>query len=465
MPEEAREGNGLFNRVTAILAIAVIASSFVTGQRRAEVQLAAANHDLLAETAYVHLLMHGAVASNEAASFETAMRDSMHRICETMDWIAGHIYVVSEDGTIATSGISHTRSEEFDYLQKVTSTRTFRTGEGIVGRAVEERQPQILETLIPDDDPESPAAVAHKSGVRSAMAVPVFVGGDIPAVMLFAATTALHNTQRLREVFTLIGLQLGKVAERTSLQERVQQSQKMEAVGQLAAGVAHEINNPMSYVRSNLHTLREEWGELRSKLAADDFRGGSGERFDDFRDLIEESLEGVERTIAIVKDIKEFSHTGVVDHAQWEKVHVSDLVDGALRVVAGKVPSGVRIESHHDEAALCRCSPNQIRQVLVNLIVNAIQAVGDSGSIHLATGREGNEVFVRVEDDGPGMSETTRERLFDPFFTTKPVGEGTGLGLSVSYEIVRNHDGEIHVSSEPGRGACFEVWLPVEAED
>ena len=100
----------------------------------------------------------------------------------------------------------------------------------------------------------------------------------------------------------------------------------------------------------------------------------------------------------------------------------------------------------------------------MNLIVNAIQAVGDSGNIHLATGREGNEVFARVEDDGPGMSETTRERLFDPFFTTKPVGEGTGLGLSVSYEIVRNHEGEIRVSSELGRGACFEVWLPVETE-
>jgi signal transduction histidine kinase len=464
VPEEAREGNGLFTRVTTILAITVIASSFVTGQRRAEVELATANHDLVAETAYVHLLMHGAMASNEASSFENALRDSMRRICETMDWTAGHVYVVSEDGTISTSAMSHTRSKNLRRLQEVASKRTFRTGQGIVGRAVEERRPQILEALAPDDDPSSPASIAHQSGIRSAMAVPVFVGTDIPAVMLFAATSTLHNTQRLCEVFTLIGLQLGKVAERTALQERVQQSQKMEAVGQLAAGVAHEINNPMSYVRSNLNTLREEWGELRSKLAAQDSEGGSEERFDDFQDLIEESLEGVERTIAIVKDVKEFSHTGVVDRGQWETVRISDLLDGALRVVAGKAPSGVRIESHHEGAALCRCSPNQIRQVLVNLLVNAIQAVGKSGHIHLSTGLEGNEVFARVEDDGHGMSEATKERLFDPFFTTKPVGEGTGLGLSVSYEIVRNHGGEIRVSAEPGSGACFEMGLPVDTD-
>jgi two-component system NtrC family sensor kinase len=280
--------------------------------------------------------------------------------------------------------------------------------------------------------------------------------------MLFATRTQLHNTRRLREVFSLMGAQLGKVAERTALQERVQQSQKMEAVGQLAAGVAHEINNPMSYVRSNLHSLREDWGEIRAKLSSEQ-EAGLGSTFDDCQELIEESLEGVERTISIVRDVKEFSHNGVVDRASWQTVQLSSLMDGALRVVAGQAPSGVRIESVHGEATLCRCSQNQIRQVLVNLIVNAIQAVGESGHIRLETGVEDGFAFARVEDDGPGMSEAVRERLFDPFFTTKPVGEGTGLGLSVSYEIVRKHEGQVLVQSELGSGACFEVRLPIEA--
>jgi len=456
VPEHAREGNALFNRVTAILAIGVIGASFVTGQRRAERQLGTTNQHLLVETAYVQLLMHAAVAANEALSFEDATRDSMKRICETMDWAAGHIYTVNEDGSIVTSGASHVRDASLERLDQVARQLSFRTGEGIVGMAVSERQTQIRGSFDADADPESATNLAKRSGIRSAIAVPIFVGGEVTSVLLFAVTSRLENTTRLREVFSLIGVQLGKVAERAALHERVHQSQKMQAVGQLAAGVAHEINNPMSYVRSNLHTLREEWSGLRSKLAG----GTLGETFDDCQELIDESLEGVERTIAIVRDVKEFSHNGVDDQADWQTVELSDLMDGALRVASGKAHAGVRIDSNHGAESACRCSENQIRQVFVNLIVNAIQAVGESGRIRLATGRDESGVFARVEDDGPGMTERTRERLFDPFFTTKRVGEGTGLGLSVSYEIVRRHGGEILVNSELGRGASFEVRLP-----
>jgi hypothetical protein len=173
VPPDAREGNALFNRVTAVLAIGVIGASFVTGQRRAEHQLATANHDLLAETAYVHLLMHGAVAANEAYSFDEAMRDSMHRICETMDWAAGLIYTVNEDGTIVTSGISHTRLGKLGRLEQIAASISFRTGEGIVGLAVSEREPQIRESLPVGDDPQSASAIAERVGIRSAIAVPV----------------------------------------------------------------------------------------------------------------------------------------------------------------------------------------------------------------------------------------------------------------------------------------------------
>jgi len=332
------------------------------------------------------------------------------------------------------------------------------SGVGIVGRAVSEGKPQIILVPAPDDE-NSATAEAVRSGIQAAITVPVLVNGAVAAVMLFACPKQLENTARLEELFSLIGVQIGKVAERTALQERVQQTQKMEAVGQLAAGVAHEINNPMSYVRSNLHTLREEWQRMRTKLSDED-----EEHLSDFEELIDESLEGVERTIGIVRDVKEFSHNGKVDREHWETALMGQLLDGALRVVATQAPAGVRIETSHTDESPCRCAPNQIRQVLVNLIVNAIQAVGESGCIVLSSGSDGKEVFARVEDNGPGMSAATRERLFEPFFTTKPVGEGTGLGLSVSYEIVRNHGGEILVSSEPGGGACFEVRLPVEPD-
>ncbi len=459
VPEDLRAGNALFNRVTSIFTIGIIGASFVAGQRKAERQLASANRDVVAETAYVQLLMHAAVAANEAKSFDNAMRDSMRRICETMNWVAGHIYLVAEDGSSSTSGIGFVRDRKLEALNPQMRKHRFPAGVGVVGEAISQKKPQILETFDVPDDPESAASVARRSGVQSAMAVPVFVNGAVPAVMLFASPVKIEDTERLTEVFSLIGVQLGKVAERTALQERVQQTQKMEAVGQLAAGVAHEINNPMSYVRTNLHTLREEWNELSSKLGDEDVQ-----RLSDFEELIDESLEGVERTIGIVRDVKEFSHNGAVDRKDWECVSLADVLDGALRVAASQAPSGVRLESNRRGDATCLCSPNQIRQVFVNLIVNAVQAVGQSGQVWLSTGRDGKDVFARVEDDGPGISEGARERLFEPFFTTKPVGEGTGLGLSVSYEIVRNHGGEILVSSEPGSGACFEVRLPAEPD-
>jgi signal transduction histidine kinase len=458
VPEASRPGNALFNRITTICTVGILGVSFVAGQRRAERQLASAHQEVTAESAYVQLLMHAAVAANEAHSFETAIRDAMRRICEAMDWMAGHIYLVAEDGSIRTSGIVHSRDPRLSALQDHAEMQTHVAGVGLVGRAVSEGRPQIV--AVPTEaDAGSPTAIARESGVLGGMAVPVSVNGAVAAVMLFACPKRLDDVDRLEELFSLIGVQIGKVAERTALQDRVQQTQKMEAVGQLAAGVAHEINNPMSYVRSNLHILREEWSRLRAK-----WDGENDTELADFEELIDESLEGVERTIGIVRDVKEFSHNGKVDRNDWQMVALGELLDGALRVVASQAAPGVQIETFHEGEALCRCAPNQIRQVFVNLIVNAIQAVGESGHIRLSSGSEGNEVFARVEDDGPGMSAGTRERLFDPFFTTKPVGEGTGLGLSVSYEIIRNHGGEITVHAEPGAGACFEVRLPVDRD-
>jgi len=182
---------------------------------------------------------------------------------------------------------------------------------------------------------------------------------------------------------------------------------------------------------------------------------------DDILALIEESLEGVDRTVAIVKDVREFSHFGGSTRPDVDTVDLADLVDGAIRVASTRSHPGVRIERTYGDVPAVPGNANQIRQVLVNLMVNAVQAVGDSGRIRLVTGVDGPEAFVRVEDDGPGMSDETRERLFDPFFTTKPVGEGTGLGLYVSYEIVRAHGGSIGVDAEPQGGTSFEVRLPL----
>jgi signal transduction histidine kinase len=226
----------------------------------------------------------------------------------------------------------------------------------------------------------------------------------------------------------------------------------MEAVGQLAAGLAHEINNPMSFVRSNLHTLREmNLDADKSETAAEDFQ-----------ELIDESLDGVERTISIVRDVMQFSRSGGAGPADRQPADLNELVRDSLRVAGSDVPPGVAVEIAAASLPPIRCAANGLRQVFLNLIVNAIQAVGERGRVLLSTRQEGSELVVRVEDDGPGLSARDRERIFDPFFTTKPVGQGTGLGLTVSYEIVQSHGGVIRVDSEPGQGAAFEVRLPLD---
>jgi signal transduction histidine kinase len=219
----------------------------------------------------------------------------------------------------------------------------------------------------------------------------------------------------------------------------------------------------MAYVRSNLGLLRGIWDEIASDLAKLEGEGSPGElegRVADCEDLIEQSLDGVERTIAIVRDMRAFTHGGVAR----ERVDLRAVLEGALRLAAPRIGAGVRVERDFAGSALVRGVPGSLGQVFLNLVVNAVQAVGERGTVRVRTRALDGEVRVDVEDDGPGIPESVRERLFEPFFTTKPAGEGTGLGLYVSWQIVRIHDGEIVVDSAPERGTRFTVRLPREDE-
>jgi signal transduction histidine kinase len=461
IPPEARHANALFTRLLALISVAVLGATFVAGQRRAERELARTSEERRREKAYVELIMHAAVSANEASSFEDALQESLERIANAMGWIGGHVCTVRDDGYLVSSGIFHVdEPERFQALLDVTLNKAWPPGQGIAGRALMNRRPEFVGELE-ENDPQGRAALANSLGFSSAFAVPIFVNGEIPVVMEFVSADPLPDIEDLTRVFSHIGVQLGRVAERSAMQDRLRQAQKLEAVGQLAAGIAHEINNPMSYVRSNLHTLRSEWDGIAAKLREGERTDpASSHRIDECQELIDESLEGVERTIAIVRDMREFSHSGGALASQRERVDLSELLTGALRVASAQAPGGVVFTDELTAGLWTICAAGQLQQVFVNLVVNAIHAVGEHGHIKITSGRRGDEVFVRIEDDGTGMSATTRERLFDPFFTTKPVNEGTGLGLSVSYEIIRSHHGRIEVTSEPGEGASFEIRLP-----
>ncbi|CAG4970280.1 ATP-binding protein [Novilysobacter luteus] len=261
-------------------------------------------------------------------------------------------------------------------------------------------------------------------------------------------------------------------------QEQLLQSEKMASIGQLAAGVAHEINNPIGYVHSNLGTLQEYTAALMAliegyanALAADDPASaretirGMRERLDfdfisgDLPQLLAESREGIERVTKIVQDLKDFSRVG-----RDEPMRPSDLergLESTLNIVWNDLKYKVRIEKHYGTLPLVECHASEINQVLMNLLINAGQAIGERGTISLATGSEDDEAWITISDSGCGIPEEALQKIFDPFFTTKPIGRGTGLGLAICYSIVAKHHGRIEVSSRVGAGTTFRMVLPV----
>ena len=281
------------------------------------------------------------------------------------------------------------------------------------------------------------------------------------------------NEQLAREQQELT--ELLKQVETT--QQQLLQSEKMAAIGQLAAGVAHEINNPVGFVNSNLGTLKSYTGRLLDVLAAYEavFAGGDPallqpvlEKADleflreDLPMLIQESQEGLSRVTRIVQDLKDFSH---VDEAAVQETDLNAGIESTLNVVWNELKYKAEVIRELGELPPVPCVAAQINQVFMNILVNAAQAIDTRGLITIRSGvsEDGPRVWFEIEDSGKGMSEEVRRRIFEPFFTTKPVGKGTGLGLSISYDIiVKKHGGKLEVNSRPGEGTCFRIELPLE---
>jgi signal transduction histidine kinase len=287
--------------------------------------------------------------------------------------------------------------------------------------------------------------------------------GPVPVAL---STSLLRDRRGM-----LIGvvLVIRDLREVVGLRTRLLTSARLAAVGQLAAGIAHEINNPLAYIGANLRALREQWLAVASssREAGAPRAPGSPAGKPDLDDLLEEgvamleeSLEGVDRTAAIVRDVRVFSHGG--SEAQ-ERLEPNELVERALRVAEPHVRRRARVERVYEDVPPVVGSRRELEQVLLNLIINGAQAIEGEGTLRVATARRGEEVEIAVSDTGCGIPAEVIERIFDPFFTTKPVGEGTGLGLSISYEIVRRHGGRILVESEVGRGTEVRVRLPAAA--
>jgi len=249
------------------------------------------------------------------------------------------------------------------------------------------------------------------------------------------------------------------VREVMALRKRLVTSDRLAAVGELAAGIAHEINNPLAYVRSNLSLLSRHWKDLGAEIHSTRMPGRAAALMAEGEEIIVESLQGVDRAVAIVRDVKGLSHAA---QRELEMADVNALLDGVVRMAASQLPRSVKIEKRYTAVPSIRCAPQELQQVFLNLVINAGQALGESGEIRVITGLDGDTILVRIEDDGCGIPPEVADRIFDPFFTTKAVGEGTGLGLGIALDIVRRHGGSIEAESSPGEGTCFLVRLPID---
>ncbi|PKO34307.1 MAG: histidine kinase [Betaproteobacteria bacterium HGW-Betaproteobacteria-7] len=258
-------------------------------------------------------------------------------------------------------------------------------------------------------------------------------------------------------------------------QNQLLQSEKMASIGQLAAGVAHEINNPVGFVSSNLGTLQRYINNMLRLLAAyeeseetmvdavlADIRRLKKEidaayLREDVVVLLSESLDGLQRVKRIVQDLKNFSH---VDRSEHEVANLEAGMESTLNVVWNELKYKAKVVKEYGNIPAIECVPSQLNQVFMNLLVNAAHAIEEQGVITISSGHDDTLVWVEVSDTGKGIAPEHLGRIFEPFFTTKPVGKGTGLGLSLSYSIVNKHGGHIDVRSQVGQGSTFRVVLP-----
>ncbi len=271
----------------------------------------------------------------------------------------------------------------------------------------------------------------------------VFVG-RIPLPLNLAAPFTL-----LFPLALFIGVILGRLRQS---QMQLVQSEKMATLGNLMAGLAHELKNPLTFVYSNIEPLKERIARLK------DEQGVSGAMIDDLEGIVQDMEEGAVRARGIVDDFRFFAYPGRKDA---EAVDLNDLLDHAIRLLTPKWKERIKIERRFGVIPKFRGSPGEIAQLFVNLIANACEAIDIDGIVTVETERRDGWLRITVRDTGGGISRDRLSRIFDPFYTTKRQGEGTGLGLAIAQQIVRAHGGTIEAKSEVGKGSEFVVTLPI----
>jgi two-component system NtrC family sensor kinase len=290
----------------------------------------------------------------------------------------------------------------------------------------------------------------------------------------------LRGARRYKEALEQRNIELAsRKAELERLQAQIIHSEKMASLGQLAAGIAHELNNPAAFINGNIEFLHECLLNLNRVWALDDSGLPAAELaarvsalkkemdyeniLGELHSIIADCREGASRIREVVQNLRVFSR---LDEAQFKRIDIHEGIESTIRLLSRYYSTGhITLLRDYGSLPQLNCYAGQLNQVWMNLLVNAAQAVGDRGEVRIVTRFEGQAAHITISDTGCGIAAEHLGKIFDPFYTTKPVGEGTGLGLSITYGIIERHGGAINVESVKGAGTTFRIIIPVDAQD
>lgn len=352
--------------------------------------------------------------------------------------------------------------------------------------AIYKYHPQVIlsDVMMPImDGYQLTMAVKHDPDIKH---IPIILvtaksgGGSITSGLTTGADDYLSKPFLPEELIARVNVAFRSYQNYVRLQElniQMAQQASLASIGQLAAGIAHEINNPMTFVANNMGVLKKYistfkiilekhkqfFSQIEDQSAINEIiELEEAEKLNfilsDTEGLINESIEGTKRVIEIVKGLKVFSR---VDMAQQNKININECIESTIHLMRHEFKYDRKLKKELAPLPVIPCCPSQLNQVIMNLLMNALQAIEKEGTITVATNKMKDHIVMKISDTGCGIPQENIEKLFNPFFTTKPVGEGTGLGLSISYGIIKKHGGDIMVSSIPGQGSVFEVRLPI----
>ncbi len=353
-------------------------------------------------------------------------------------------------------------------------------GERVSGWVAEHNQPQLI--VGPGEADARLAGVERQHEPSAGLCLPLRGRDSLVGVLCLSR----YDSQELFtrddiEIGLLMGSEVARAIEQRAAEEEqqdversVMRRDKLVTIGELASGVAHEINNPLGYVRSNIHSLKEYFDDLLpvlELLAADPpatERAAARAReadlafiLEDLPSCFQETSSGLERVLQIVNDLKAFTRD---DAESRELADLNQVIEGAVNIMWNQIKHKAKLDRDLGRLPQVPCYPSQLGQVFMNLLYNAVQAIEHDGRIRIHTRLEGDWALAEVGDTGCGMSEEVLAHVFEPFYTTKPRGVGTGLGLSIACKIMERHGGRITASSTPGQGTTFRLSLPLKVE-